>query len=127
MKRDISDSRHTPPFTVPEGYWDTLTNRVMQRVAGTRTPRHRIPAPLRPYIGIAALFLAVLGVMRLLIPADTSKSDALLSSGTDPWNEPLAEEEVFDSSFNPTPEEIIEYLSDVADPYELLIAESIRP
>ena len=75
-----------------------------------------------PYIGIAALFLVVLGVMHLLIPANTPASDALLLSGQEQWEETLSEEEVFDREFNPTHDEIIEYLTEVTDAYELLLA-----
>lgn len=123
MKPHETHPRHTPPFTVPEHYWDTLTDRILQRVKETRRPpRRRIPVPLRPYIGIAALFLIVMGVMRLLIPAGTPAHDTPLLSGNTLTEDPMPEEEVFDREFNPTREEIIEYLTDVADPYELLIA-----
>lgn len=125
MKPHETDPLHTPPFTVPEHYWDTLTDRILRRVEKTRRPpRRRIPAPLRPYIGIAALFLIVMGVMRLLIPAASPAHDTPLLSGHTLTEEPLPEEELFDREFNPTREEIIEYLTEVAAPYELLIASS---
>ncbi len=123
MNPNKKNPLNTPPFTVPDHYWDTLTDRIMRRVDKTPAPaRHRIPAPLRPYIGIAALFLVVLGVMHLLIPANTPASDTLLLSGQEQWEETLSEEEVFDREFNPTHDEIIEYLTEVTDAYELLLA-----
>lgn len=123
MKPDKTNPLNTPPFTVPDHYWDTLTDRIMRRIEEKPAPaRRRIPAPLRPYIGIAALFLLILGVMRLLVPTRTPASDTLLLSGQDQWEETLSEEEVFDREFNPTHDEIIEYLTEVTDAYELLLA-----
>ena len=38
------------------------------------------------------------------------------------WDETLLEDDIFDSEFNPTSDEIIEYLATEIDDYELILA-----
>ena len=123
MKPDTTNPLNTPPFTVPDHYWDTLTDRIMRRIEEKPAPApRRNPPPVGPNIGNAARCLRHHGRMRLLVPTRTPASDTLLLSGQDQWEETLSEEEVFDREFNPTHDEIIEYLTEVTDAYELLLA-----
>lgn len=61
MKNDIPKIQE--PFRVPEGYFDTLTARIMERV-GSETPR--VPAPRRRVLPLwrrAAAAAAVIAVL----------------------------------------------------------------
>ncbi len=118
--------RDKNPFTVPDGYFDSLTERVMAHTEN-RNEVHRptLWEILRPYAGIAAMFVMTMGVMYLIIP-DTEKRGDVREVETVAYGEgngEVAEEDIFDSGFNPTSDEIIEYLSAEIDSYELLLAD----
>lgn len=38
MNPNKKNPLNTPPFTVPDHYWDTLTDRIMRRVDKTPAP-----------------------------------------------------------------------------------------
>lgn len=62
LKHNMLDKAgNRTPFRVPEGYFDTLTDRVMQRVESSEeAPAKRgLIFYLRPVIGLAASFLLV--------------------------------------------------------------------
>jgi len=51
------------PFKVPEGYFDTLHNRVMDNVRNEDKPaKPRIIRMLRPWMGIAAGFMLIIAL-----------------------------------------------------------------
>ena len=56
------------PFSVPEGYFDTLEDKIMERVAElNKSASGKLMAFIRPYIGMAATFLVTLFVLHLIV------------------------------------------------------------
>lgn len=113
------------PFTVPDGYFDGLTDRIMSQVKEEKMPRKlRFVEVFKPYMGWAAVFVVTLMMVQVVYPLITDKNP--LSSGEIAGQASFAgegaEEDIFDSHFNPTSEEIIEYLASEVDNYELMYA-----
>ena len=79
---------------------------------------------LKPYLGLAGLFAFAMIVMQLLLPNLVDENRMLLKNGEQANVTAQAEDEnIFDAYFNPSREEIIEYLSQETDPIEFLYAE----
>lgn len=79
---------------------------------------------LKPYLGLAGLFAFAMIVMQLLLPNLVDENRMLLKNGEQANVTAQAEDEnIFDADFNPSREEIIEYLSQETDPIEFLYAE----
>lgn len=113
------------PFTVPDGYFDNLTERLMKRVGEEeKAKKKKCYAFFPPFMGRVAVFVSGLVIVQLLYTVAIDRK--LLKSGD------LAEqvvyvpesmdEDIFDSHFNPTNDEIIEYLVAETDNYEWMIA-----
>ena len=114
------------PFTVPDRYFDTLGDRVMDRIKDEegKTRKTSLFQTLNPYLGLAGLFVFVMIVVRLLIPNLADENRMRLKNGEQANMTAQTEtENIFDADFNPSREEIIEYLSQEADPIEFLYAE----
>ena len=114
------------PFTVPDRYFDTLGDRVMDRIKDEegKTRKTSLFQTLNPYLGLAGLFVFVMIVVRLLIPNLADENRTRLKNGEQANMTAQTENEnIFDADFNPSREEIIEYLSQEADPIEFLYAE----
>ncbi len=117
--------REKNPFTVPDGYFDGLTERIMDLTENKKDVRKpRLWQVLRPYIGVAAMFVVIMGVMHIVVPmtmeSNRTSLNETVSHGA--WDETLLEDDIFDSEFNPTSDEIIEYLATEIDDYELILA-----
>lgn len=117
--------REKNPFTVPDGYFDGLTERIMDLTENKKDVRKpRLWQVLRPYIGVAAMFVVIMGVMHIVVPmtmeSNWTSLNETVSHGA--WDETLLEDDIFDSEFNPTSDEIIEYLATEIDDYELILA-----
>lgn len=115
------------PFTVPDGYFDALEDRVMSRVKENEMPKQTsLLLTLKPYLGLAALFAFAMVVVQLVLPGAVDENRMLIKKGEQP--EVIAsqteDENIFDADFNPSREEIIEYLSQETDPLEFLYAEN---
>lgn len=113
------------PFRVPEHYFDDLTERVMNRVEEEEKAKKKgFVRFFRPYMGWVAVFVTVLVLAQLLYTVVADRQ--LLKSGAPTEQVAFvpdsAEEDIFDSHFNPTNDEIIEYLATEVDNYELMIA-----
>lgn len=113
------------PFSVPDSYFDQLTDRVMQRTGKKEVKKKASFGVLvRPYIGLAAIFAGVLFMVQVILPRFMDQDRMLLKEGeTITAESRQAEEDCFDTGFNPTKEEILEYLSSEMDEYELLYAD----
>ena len=114
------------PFTVPDRYIDTLGDRVMDRIKDEegKTRKTSLFQTLNPYLGLAGLFVFVMIVVRLLIPNLVDENLKRLKNGEQANLAAQTENEnIIDSDINPSREEIIEYLSQEADPIEFLYAE----
>lgn len=127
---------HKNPFTVPEGYFSQLTERVMDRIHENQEEekkpfRKGWMYTLRPYLGLAALFVMALFVVQIILPhfvddnrmidkSRTNGTEMAQETPTDP-NE-KTDDPALDSRFNPTHEEIMEYLSTELNEYDLIYA-----
>lgn len=115
------------PFTVPEGYFDKLTDRVVERVNQEKKPQKiRFIQIVKPYMGLAAIFLLALLVVQVIFPNFIDQNKMLLKEGETieqtQQTATIDNEVIFDSHFNPTNEEIIEYLTTEVDSYDLIYA-----
>lgn len=113
------------PFTVPDGYFDGLTDQVMQRVEKQKEPRRsRFMQVMRPYMGVAAIFVLVLLIVQAVLPLVVDKGQLFPRDTVEQVmiTPDEIEEDIFDSHFNPTSDEIIEYLASEVDNYELMYA-----
>ena len=87
------------PFTVPEGYFDELTGRITGRIEKQKEVKKSSSLRgLKPYMGLP----------------DIEGENAIVQE--------MEAEDIFDSQFNPTNEEIIEYLASEVDNYEMILA-----
>ena len=71
------------PFTVPDRYFDTLGDRVMDRIKDEEgeTRKTSLFQTLNPYLGLAGLFVFVMIVVRLLIPNLADENRTRLKNG----------------------------------------------
>ena len=127
------------PFTVPDRYFDTLGDRTFEDLAhfvdflqrlsqikdeDGKTRKTSLFQTLKPYLGLAGLFAFAMIVVQLLVPNLVDENRMLLKNGEQANMTAQAEDEnIFDADFNPSREEIIEYLSQETDPIEFLYAE----
>ena len=114
------------PFSVPDGYFEQLEDRLMEQVG--KREKHRkegIWLLVKPYLGLTGVFLLALFVVQIILPAVVDKHQMVIKQGGEVVQHlEINEENVFDARFNPTNEEIIEYLFSEMDSYELLYAEN---
>lgn len=115
------------PFTVPDKYFDTFTDKLIDRIEGEKKPQKaRLLQVLTPYLGLVAIFLLALFVVQVVLPhfIDPGKMLAKDQLGNVAVKESLPPENAaFDTDFNPTDEEIIEYLTLEVNDSELFYAE----
>lgn len=114
------------PFSVPDGYFDHLTDNVIERIKEDKKPRRTgVVYMLKPYIGLAAIFLLALFVVQIVLPRFIDNSRMLKKESAEVVQEAndRKEDVELDSSFNPTSEEILEYLSTEVNSYDLIYAE----
>lgn len=114
------------PFTVPEGYFDGLTDQVVKRLEDQkRSKKTKVFRMVRPYLGLVGVFALALLVIQAIFPLITDRSQKLVKENSEVVQSPAEtpEEDIFDSQFNPTSEEILEYLVSEVNNYELMYAE----
>lgn len=104
------------PFAVPDGYFDDLTERVMRRVEEKKS-RKKVRFS-RSYAGWAAVFVGALFVVQVLYTVTVGRQ--LREPAV--YGVESGEKDIFDSHFNPTSDEIIEYLASEEDGYEWMLA-----
>lgn len=113
------------PFAVPDGYFDGLTDRIMDQVKEEKKP-HKVRGMriFKPYMGWVAVFVVTLMVVQVLYPLATGRNQNVPGGAAEQTilSADGIEEDIFDSHFNPTSEEIIEYLAAEVDSYELMYA-----
>ena len=76
---------------------------------------------LKPYMGLVAIFFLALMVVQILFPG-AKNTDLPDIEGENAIVQEMEAEDIFDSQFNPTNEEIIEYLASEVDNYEMILA-----
>lgn len=116
------------PFSVPDGYFDTLNDKITERIkTGEKQPKVSLMQMLRPYMGLAAVFLIALFVVQVIFPHFVDKKRMLAHTGQTEAVTAVAKEDAgeleFAPYFEPTNDEIIEYLEMEVSDYELLVAD----
>lgn len=113
------------PFSVPENYFERLSERIEERIEAENKPQKvRFLMLIKPYVGLAAIFVLALLIVQVVLPHVVDESRMLVKEGQKitAIKETDAEVFEFDESFNPTKEEILEYLSAEVSDYDLLYA-----
>lgn len=116
------------PFRVPDDYFDNLTDRIIENVEKKENEEKVKMLPLmKSFLWMAASFLFILTIGKIIVPyfSDPSQKlsgDVVAQSGV---VDTVVEEDIFDFSgdFEPSVEDIVEYLSEEGVDGELLLAE----
>lgn len=109
------------PFTVPEGYFEGLTGQIMEKVE-KKAVKPGIGRIFKFCLGLTAIFVLALVVMQVLYPVIGGEEGGREQTEEMAYVSEMAEEDIFDSYFNPTSDEIIEYLATEVDNYDLMYA-----
>ena len=118
MRNQEEEYNRKNPFTVPDGYFETLDERIMSRVKEEARPsREKWLRVMRPYLGMAGVFVFAMLMLHWVLP---NAFPSVERPAEDPveayWNSLVEEQGIeFDDDFNPTEEEIIEYLTQEMD------------
>lgn len=116
---DLNDKyKKKNPFAVPEGYFDALESQIMDRVEQEKHPeKMNFVRIVKPYLGMAAIFLFAIFVVQWILPHFVDENKMLLKEGDNivKTDENSLREIELDEDFNPTQEEIIEYLAQEVD------------
>lgn len=116
---DLNDKyKKKNPFAVPEGYFDALESQIMDRVEQEKHPeKMNFVRIVKPYLGMAAIFLFAIFVVQWVLPHFVDENKMLLKEGDNivKTDENSLREIELDEDFNPTQEEIIEYLAQEVD------------
>ncbi|WP_298612350.1 hypothetical protein [uncultured Odoribacter sp.] len=119
--------RKKNPFSVPEGYFEHLTNQVLEKIKEEEKPQKvSFVQLLKPYMGLAAIFLLAFVIVQFVVPHFIDNNKMLKKVNTEmvtSVEENTSDNFVLDGSFNPTSEEILEYLSTEVSDYDLIYAE----
>lgn len=112
------------PFSVPEGYFDGLTDRVMNHLEEEprKAPRVTLRRVVRLGLSVAAIVSLVLLTIPSMMPRFADQGQLSWSDSENAMQRQEMDEDIFDSQFNPTTEEIIEYLAMEVNEVEWLYA-----
>ena len=103
-------------------YFDELTGRITGRIEKQKEVKKSSSLRgLKPYMGLVAIFFLALMVVQILFPG-AKNTDLPDIEGENAIVQEMEAEDIFDSQFNPTNEEIIEYLASEVDNYEMILA-----
>lgn len=114
MRNQEEEYNRKNPFTVPDGYFETLDERIMSRVKKEARPsREKWLRVMRPYFGLAGVFVFAMLMVHWVLPqAFPVKEKQEVETVDFFWQTLVEGQDVeFDEDFNPTEEEIIEYLT----------------
>ena len=118
------DSQHASekkyPFVVPEHYFEQFTDQIMQRIG---RKEKTLLQRCRSYMKWAAVL--VVGATGIWMTIAVSMShDINREKHSKQLLKQEADETIFDTQFNPTCDEIIEYLVSEVDDCEMLLADN---
>lgn len=115
------------PFSVPEGYFEHLTDQVLEKIKEEEKPQKvSFVQLLKPYMGLVAIFLLAFVIVQFVVPHFIDSDKMLKKVNTEMVTgieENTSDNLVLDGNFNPTSEEILEYLSTEVSDYDLIYAE----
>lgn len=97
MKKNIQDFKDRKPFEVPEGYFEGLTDKIMESLpeaesAGVDIPKVGLWSKLKPLVYLAAMFVGAALLVRVFMPTTEPVIDEYTAQ--------IAVEEVSDEYLN---------------------------
>ena len=121
MKQEEKEYQTNNPFTVPEGYFETLNDRLVEHVEESiHPPKATWVRVMRPYFGLAGVFVFAMLMLHWVLPQAFSEQPTETSDPIEAyWQSVMNEQDLeFDEDFNPTKDEIIEYLTQEMDAFD---------
>lgn len=119
-----SDNERRNPFSVPDDYFASLEDRIMKRIEEEKRPKRiNYVQLLKPYFGMAAIFLIAIFAVKVVAPGFIDSDRMLIKNqGSKTTLGPYEQKNISELNldFNPTDEEIIEYLAREADVTDIL-------
>lgn len=140
IKPEFEEMGKSNPFRTPEGYFGSIEDRIMGKIADTAKPKNasaRIIRFLKPALGLAAsftlIYLLVYYPINLLLLKETAKTEVTDSVITDPYeayslsfslvDESTLINALFPDETNNTyeinPDELLAYLSSGMNEFEI--------
>lgn len=116
------------PFGTPEGYFESLTDRIAERVKEEEKPQKvHLLRTIKPYLGLAGIFVGILFAVQVILPHFVDQNKMILKNGVTEQvvkvQETTPQVEIeFNADFNPSDEEIWEYLFSEMNEYDLIYA-----
>lgn len=126
---DLKDNKgRKVPFKVPEAYFDDISSRVMEKIKEEEKPTKTSVIPiLKSFMWMAASFVIIFGVGRVIIPMVINPSEKLQDAST---MQMVVRNDDYDTEYtdeldelNVSDEEIIEYLIERDINQESIISE----
>lgn len=116
------------PFGVPDGYFDNLADRIVENVEQEeKKEKVRVLPVVKSFMWMAASFLFIFTIGRVIVPYFADPTEKLSGNivAENGVVDTVKEESLFDftDDFEPSVDEIIEYLSEEGIDGELLVAE----
>lgn len=117
MENQEKEYKQKNPFTVPGEYFESLTERLMERVKKSdEKPKSEWVRVMRPYLGLAGVFVFAMLMLHWVLPGAFPSLEKEEDSIEEYWQSIVEEQSIeFDEDFNPTKDEIIEYLTQEMD------------
>ncbi|GHV64049.1 hypothetical protein FACS1894199_01400 [Bacteroidia bacterium] len=111
------------PFAVPEGYFEGLENKIQEKIIQHQAPRKkRIMSLISPYLGLAAAFVLLFSLIQVMLPLFVDTNNVWQEKTMETADVQVSEEDAvkLDLTFDPSSEEIYEYLAvEMKDFYQL--------
>jgi len=140
-KKFEGEQGHKTPFTVPDGYFESFTDNVMSKIkvetkngdinlsGNSDTIKERklsIIRMMKPVLALVAMVGFAFLFVNIIFPLVVNDSDKIVRKGaneviqeTNTMTASVSDDEFeFDSDFNPTDDEIADYLSDNVQDFE---------
>jgi len=128
MDKFEDSNKRKVPFKMPEGYFNDLSSRVMDKIEEDEKPAKKSIVPMfKTFMWLAATFVLVFGVGRVIVPLVIDPSQKLQHESA---TQVVVNDNVSASDFvddidelDLSDEDIIEYLSDQNIDNDFLISE----
>jgi hypothetical protein len=83
MKIRLDDIEKTPPFEAPEGYFNDLPDRIMDRIKSEEKPKQTFLQPWMKYAVAASVAILAVVLMVLNSPSEDASPETLLAEVSD--------------------------------------------
>ena len=108
------------PFTVPSGYFEALEGKIMNGIK--REKKVTVFQMLKPYWGLVGVFVFAFVMIHKVLPR-FAKDKEILMEQKGHFVDAVENDFLFDADFNPTKEELVEYLAQEVNIAEFLFEE----